>query len=280
MLNIPTPWWTDPANYKGSEAVPSELAIHAGPQGVAVVNAYASGATQVGWGLQDSEGNPSFMPRYKKREFAPQKKHASSPFAFVMRSLAVVAIDIDGKNGGIESAATLLGNAPKTLAQTSRGGNGFHLFYTVEDTWDPETGFSRFKDVIGLTTGIDIRSIGCIYRYPHQKWHLHTVTPLPALIEQKLEYKEAQRRVAVMRVENAATDKEEQLLLHRELEENLKRPIKVGQRNNVLFAIGSQLKDSHHADWEQLISDRAEDVGLDSWEIDKLIRNIHNYGSP
>ena len=59
--------------------------------------------------------------------------------------------------------------------------------------------------------------------------------------------------------------------------DDLKKPIPAGRRNNTLFAIGSQLRTAGIESWEQLITDKATEVGLDDDEIDKLILNITRY---
>jgi hypothetical protein len=61
------------------------------------------------------------------------------------------------------------------------------------------------------------------------------------------------------------------------LVEDLKKTIPAGRRNNTLFAIGSQLFLAGRADWETLVRDRAMELGLDSGETDKLVRNISAY---
>ena len=51
----------------------------------------------------------------------------------------------------------------------------------------------------------------------------------------------------------------------------------VGKRNVTLFAVGCKLKLGEVDNWPELVRARAEAVGLDDTEIDKLIENIEKY---
>src|SRR5690349_10217609 len=131
---MPTqPWWrTD--DYVESAPLPAHVFENPGvigPKGVALVRAWPSGMTDQGWGLQGKDGGEGFMPRYKRGEFLPRRilfgyDRGKWAFALVMRSVRLVCIDIDGKNGGFEHAKRL-GKLPPTLAETSKSGNGYHL---------------------------------------------------------------------------------------------------------------------------------------------------------
>jgi hypothetical protein len=67
-------------------------------------------------------------------------------------------------------------------------------------------------------------------------------------------------------------------MMQDQLIDELNKPITQGKRNNTLFAIGNQMRQGQVPDWEQLVSDRAVQVGLDGVEIDSLITNITRYG--
>src|SRR5690242_14456333 len=139
------PWWqTD--SYDDDVAVPSAFSNYAGPEGLALVRAWPDGRTDPGWGLQGANGGDGFMPRYMRGEFNERRvvygyDHGKWAFAFVMRSVRVVCIDIDGKNGGLEHAKRL-GALPPTMAETSKSGNGYHLFYRTDENWDDVRGFA------------------------------------------------------------------------------------------------------------------------------------------
>src|SRR5690606_23791437 len=107
-LTMSQPWWTLDS-YSRSTPIPSELERFAGPKGIALVKAFKSGATGKGW------GNEEFTHNYARSKFLPDPilrgfESGFFNFAFVMRSLRLVVIDIDGKNGGLESAGPFLGN--------------------------------------------------------------------------------------------------------------------------------------------------------------------------
>ena len=88
-----------------------------------------------------------------------------------------------------------LGILPPTLAETSKSGNGYHLFYLVsEDEWDPNAGFGMFGDRIGIEQGVDFRGTGCVYHYQSQRWNDRPLAELPDRIKDRL--KAAQQRKA------------------------------------------------------------------------------------
>jgi hypothetical protein len=204
-----------------------------------------------------------------------KKSHA---FAFIMRSMRVVCIDIDGKNGGLIHAGKL-GMLPYTLAETSKSGDGFHLFYTVEDEWDEEVGFARFSDRIGLEQGVDFRGTGCVYHYQSQRWNHRQITALPAHLVTRLEA-HTQAKVAATAVITKILDTEDEVevaLMQDQLLVDLAKPIPAGRRNNTLFAIGQQLKLAQVPDWDKHLHARALDVGLDIDEANKLVANVEKY---
>jgi len=280
------PWWrTD--TYAGSTPVPSVLSQYGGPAGVALVRAWRDGKTDPGWGL-GRPGDPEtqgFIWKYARSVFRKEPivhgyNNGRWNFAFVMRALRLVCIDIDGKNGGFDHAGQL-GMLPLTLAETSKSGDGYHLFYaTSEDVWDPAAGFAQFHDRIGLEQGVDLRATGCVYHHPQQRWNGREIVELPDHLKTRLTahtQAAAARTSSIMKtLENE--DPEEVLLMHDALIDDLKKPIPAGRRNNTLFAIGVQLRTAMVPAWDQLLFDRALDVGLDHDEAKKLVTNIERYG--
>lgn len=281
---MPRSWWeTD--TYDEPIPVPvGQLEPHAGPKGIAVVRTFADGTTDPGWGLQSKNGKPAFMEKYTKGGFRlspvlfgyEQKKHA---FAFIMRSMKVVCIDIDGKNGGLLHAGKL-GMLPLTLAETSKSGDGYHLFYTVsEDEWDDELGFAMLADRIGLEQGVDFRGTGCVYHYQSQRWNRRQIAELPQHLKVRLNtYKQAKIAAAVVISKILdSEDEAEVVMMQDQLLQDLAKPIPAGRRNNTLFAIGQQLKLAQVPDWEKHLHARALDVGLDMDEANKLVANVEKY---
>lgn len=279
---MPQPWWmTD--TYDNENAIPRELSDNAGPQGVAITRLWKDGKTDKGWGM------PDFMKAYVRGRYKlallktldgyRTGRHA---FAFIMRSMRVVCIDIDGKNGGFQHVGKL-GMLPYTLAETSKSGNGYHLFYLVSDEeWSDELGFAEFGDRIGIQQGVDFRGTGCVYHHSTQRWNNRTLAELPDHIKKMLRERQqsAAAQVAVITKVLDSGDEEEVLLMRDALVEDLKKPIPAGRRNNTLFAIGSQLFLAQASDWETLVRDRAYELGLDQDETNKLINNIRRYGTP
>ncbi len=278
------PWWrTD--TYDDSAALPAPFAETApvwGPQGPGLVALYDDGKTAKGWGLRGTNGEPGFMQRYMTRQFSSRRilfgvERGAWHWAFIMRSVNAIAIDIDGKNGGLEHAMEL-GFLPPTLAEPSRSGNGYHLFYQTDDTWDDLEGFSKYHDHIGIVTGVDIRGTGCIYHYPSQRWNHRNMAMLPEALANKLLLKQQQRSYAKTVIEKRLDlDEVEILMMHQELLEELAKPIPEGKRNSSLFAIGTKMLQAQVPDWQDKVIDRGLQLGLDAEELDKLVQNIERY---
>lgn len=247
-----------------------------GPKGPALVKLWNDGTTSRGWGSEE------FMARYLKKEFEPRRilhgyKYGRWNFAFVMRSMQYICIDIDGKNGGFDHVGEL-GFLPPTAAETSKSGNGYHLFYKVDDNWDLQEGFSSYKDHIGIVKGVDVRGVGCVYHYPTQRWNQRKPASAPFYLKQKLLQKVQQQRLQTSNIQKVLElDKEEIAMMHADLIDELAKPIAAGKRNNTLFAIGSKMKLAQVPNWDTLVGDRAAAVGLDDAEIDKILSNIRAY---
>jgi hypothetical protein len=283
-MESPKPWWmTD--TYDRDCGMPSAFLDSAGPNGVALVRAWTDGRTDQGWGLNPPKNSSEgFMPRYLRDDFNARSvlyghNKGKWAFAFVMRSVKLVCVDIDGKNGGLEHAKKL-GALPPTLAETSKSGNGYHLFYLHDETWDVDEGFGLIHDRIGIEQGVDIRSTGCVYHYDTQRWNGdRKPAPLPDYLRTLLLAKQQQRaqRAATVVAVLDSQDETEILLMHDALLTDLAKPIAAGKRNNTLFAIGQQMKTAQVPDWEAKIEDRAAQVGLSADEIDKLVANITRY---
>jgi hypothetical protein len=278
------PWWmTD--EYFSATPIPAEFEQHAGPHGIALVKAWQDGRTSRGWGLKPTEKSPGFMKSYESNTFRSDivtfgYESGRWSFAFVMRSLRMVCIDIDGKNGGLVEARKL-GMLPYTLAETSKSGDGFHLFYlTSDDQWDSETGFAMFNDRIALEQGVDLRSVGCVYHYKQQRWNNRALAELPQHLKDRLN-RDKQRSSGttdeIIKILDAG-DPTEVAMMHDTMITDLNKQIPAGRRNTTLFAIGSQMMQAQIPGWPRLVHDRALALGLDIEEADKLLHNIKKYG--
>lgn len=285
MQHSSTPWWRADA-YDVVEAVPPQFDHHwAGPRGIALVRAWPDGRTDAGWGLNPPNGSAEgFMPRYLRGEFNDKRvlygyDKGKWSFAWVMRSLRLVAIDIDGKNGGLDHAKRL-GMMPPTLAETSKSGNGYHLFYLVEEEWDDQKGYAILGDRIGIEQGVDFRATGCVYHHSQQRWNHRAPAVLPQHLFDLLKNREQKITANAERITKvlANSDPVEVLMMHDDITTRLARPIPAGKRNNTLFAIGSEMNQAQVPDWQNLLCERAVQLGLPDEEITKLIANIDRYG--
>lgn len=286
-LKTPGPPWWKTDIYDDAVPIPDSIAgvQVGGPHGIALVPAWDDGTTAPGWGLRSKQG-PGFITLYPQGRFRSDRalrgyEQDAWHFAFIMRSMKVIVIDIDGKNGGIESAPLLLGNAPPTLAETSKSGTGYHLYYETPDTWDPERGFAMFDDSIGIVQGVDIRDTGCVYHHKQQRWNGRPLAPLPQHIADRLIAKKNRRRAEASLVTAISEmDEMEKLMAHEHLLEELAKPVKIGKRNNTLYAIGTKLALAQVEDWEKKVEVRGEELGMGSDEVDKIINNISRYEVP
>lgn len=279
-----TPWWMSDEQYTGVTPVPQEIKSFAGPRGIALVRAWPDGRTDRGWGLKPTEKSPGFMKSYMAGKFRSDVVEFGFDsgrwnFAIVMRSVRLVCIDIDGKNGG-KVGANKLGMLPRTLAETSKSGDGYHLFYaTSEDVWDDDEGYGEFGDRIGLQQGVDLRAIGCVYHHKQQRWNDLPIVELPQHLKDQLKARiqktESQYQTIAATLD--AGDQTEILMMRDALVLDLDKPIPAGRRNNTLFALGSQMYMAGVADWRGLIERRAVDLGLDMQETNKLLNNIERY---
>ena len=280
------PWWRTDL-YDWDKALPQPFEDLAGPKGVALVKAWPDGRTDQGWGLIGPKDEPDngFARRYPRGEFNARRvlygfEKGKWNFAIVMRSVQLVCIDIDGKNGGLEHAKRL-GLMPPTLAETSKSGDGYHLFYSVDEPWTDNKGFGELSDRIGIEQGVDVRAVGCVYHHPTQRWNDRAPAPLPAHLKTLLIHREQKLTAETKRIETVLTndDPMEVLMLHDEIITELNKPIPHGKRNNTLFAIGNKMRLAQVEDWETKLRQRAIHVGLDQDETDKLIANIDRYGT-
>jgi Bifunctional DNA primase/polymerase, N-terminal len=276
------PWWRT-ENYSDAIGLPGSIDDLAGPNGTALVRVWPDGRTDSGWGLTSPKGD-GFMAKYLRNEFNPRRivygyDRGKWAFAFVMRSVRLVCIDIDGKNGGLDHAKHL-GMLPPTLAETSKSGDGYHLWYRYEEQWDHSTGFGSINDRISLEQGVDLRAVGCVYHYQQQRWNGRPVADLPDHLLQMLTARQQKLASATSRIEKvlANNDELEVLMLHDEIIADLKKPIDQGKRNTTLFAIGAQMQQAEVPGWEDLLKDRAIEVGLPADETLKIIANIERYG--
>lgn len=282
-LKIPPTWWKSD-QYTDATPMPDAIAGLGGPEGPGLIRVFDDGRTLPGWGLTGAKGGEGFMPRYNRREFRASKalyayNKVNHPFAFIMRSLNIVAIDIDGKNGGLDHAVEFLGNAPPTLAETSRSGNGFHLFYSTNELWDETTGYGELLgDHIGIVQGVDVRSTGCVYHFNTQRWNDRLIAPLPSYMETALLSRQTIREHNRSRISKIMEmEPEDRLMMQSELETELEKPIPAGKRNNTLYAIGVQMHQAAVPDWDTKLIDRAVRAGLTYAEAAKIADNVEKY---
>lgn len=277
-------WWKT-EQYTGKHLIPKEFQSLAGPKGVACVRVWPNGKTDSGWGMTPDKTGRTFAVNYDAHKFDQQIAligwlSRRWDFAFVMRSMKLVCIDIDGKNGGMSNIGKL-GMLPHTLAETSRSGDGYHLFYSTPwDTWDEDKGFAMFKDRIGVVPGVDVRAVGCVFHYDHQLWNDRPVVPLTDYLKDTWLARASKTDQALDEiVEMVARGEEDEVIAIRgKLVNDLNSTkIPVGKRNTTLYAIGVQMLLAGVPNWDDLVWQRALQVGLDKDEAHKLVGNVKKY---
>jgi len=264
-------WFEDRSQYTESTPIPKQIDYDK----LSLIRVFESGKTQPGWGAQE------FMQNYLNNAFDPQhairyfeKYH--QPFAIVMRSVPLVCIDIDGKNGGIQTAKSL--DLPPTLAETSKSGNGFHLFYRVPYSNWGSYGFSEYPDIIGLLPGIDVKGTGVVFHYPTQQWNTLDVGMLPPTLMEHIGTVRDVRRAARVTATGVQDMSEDDLVvLWADLLKDLGKKIEVGNRNERLYALGARLFASGYQDWARKVFDRGIELGLSPEELNGVLENIEKY---
>ena len=275
------PWWrTDEYSLSNhGDGLDLKDSTLWGPEGPALVPYFpATDKTGPGW------GRDSFMASYKRQVFRHRRVLAGvdrglHDYAFVRRAARLVCIDIDGKNGGLEYASRL-GYLPPTLSEVSKSGNGYHLFYLTDEEWDEHEGYAKYRDTIGLVTGVDIRATGCVYHKKGQRWNTRGLAPLPAHLSSLMLERQRKRAATAVTIEKTLQlEPEEIAMMHDALITELNKPIPNGKRNLTLFAIGSQMFLAKVENWAELVKERGRAIGLDEDELEKLAENIKRYGA-
>lgn len=258
----------------------------AGPKGIALVDVFSEGRTTPGWGPTATDKHDGFMREYEHGRFVarPRRTRFESkgrPFAFVMRSVNMLVLDIDrhlddGGADGFDGIKQLGIELPETMAETSKSGAGRHLFYRTHELWHPDHGYGAMADIIGLAPGVDLRIVGCVYHYETQRWNSHKLADAPTDLLDIIELHAAKKAARTTRVAAAGAgdlDDTEVLIMHDQLITQLAGDIKPGKRNVTLYAIGKDMYLADVPDWEDRIRDRGQQIGLDASEVEKIIAN-------
>lgn len=281
-------WYEDEKQYEHDHWIgpgaPGDREI-GGPKGFALLDVFSEGRTTPGWGLAATDKHDGFIREYERGRFLARPRvnrylEKGRPFAFVMRSMNMLAIDIDhhaepGSPNGFDSLLQIGFELPTTMAETSKSGAGRHLFYRTPDLWLPTEGYGVYDDVLGLVPGVDIRAVGCVYHYDTQRWNDLPVADAPQELLDMLELRRQKKQAHSTRLAAAAADMDdtEALIVHHDLKTQLAKPIPAGKRNATLYAIGRDMFLSDMPGWEDLIRDRATEIGIDSAEAEKIIAN-------
>ena len=99
---------------------------------------------------------------------------------------------------------------------------------------------------------------------------------MPANLWNQLRDKLVRREQAAAAISSiiATGDETEILIMHDSLIDDLAKPIKPGQRNTTLFAIGNKMRQAGIPDWKDRVELRAVKVGLDMSEAERITANI------
>jgi len=272
-MGRPGPQWFEDHEQYVNRDLPTQLGNW--PR-ASLVKVNSDGTTQKGWGQDDFVRNQEaghFPVEKSLRLFA----RYGQPYGIVMRSLPMLCTDIDGKNGGIGTSRVL--NLPRTLAERSKGGNGYHLFYSIPYTlWDPVYGYNEIPDIIGLIPGVDIKGTGIVFHYPNQMSNLLDVAPLPPSLHSLVSRaREIRHHARVTRADAENLDDEEKAILWDSLLTKLNARFAAGNSNNSLYKIGARMFSADYPDWQAEIARRGREIGKDEREISEIIKNIENY---
>lgn len=241
---------------------------------LSLIRVYGSGKTQPGW------GNKNFLTNLNKGAFDPtralrlyEKYH--QPFAFVMRSVPYVCVDVDGKNGGIETSNAL--RLTRTAAELSKSQSGYHIVYELPlSVWDPLYGYNQFPDFNGLIPGVDIRGVGAMFHFHNQRWNNLEPAPIPESLAKLIgKATEIRRLTRARKVKDM--DPEDLAIMHDEMKMKLLKPIPKGQRNATLYKLGARMCMANYPAWDVELMKRGEQLGLDEQELVEIIQHIERY---
>ena len=265
-------WFEDNEQYTIEGAIPEQFRFET----LSLVKVYPNGKTQPGWGAKD------FMTNMRAGAFRAGKaldfyQRHGQPFGFVMRSLPILCVDIDGKNDGIVTARVM--NLPRTLAERSRSLNGYHLYYRMPYTnWNEERGYDELPDITGLLPGVDIKATGVVFHYPNQRWNEEDIALLPpSLMELLGRIKSMKWSSRITKEGTQNMDPDELVIVHDMIKKELNGDFEVGNRNNRLYAIGAQMYTTGYPAWDTVLFDRGVEIGLELSEMAEMIRNIEKY---
>jgi len=264
-------WFEDNEQYTVETPIPEEFQYGR----LSLVRVYPNGKTQPGWGAKDFVTNQEkgLFEKEKALEFYEKYRQ---PFAFVMRSVPLLCVDIDGKNDGIVTARVM--NLPRTLAETSKSGNGYHLYYRMPYTNYGERGFDELPDITGLLPGVDIKATGVVFHYPNQRWNNSGIEMIPPTLMELLGRIKSMRWSARVTKEGTSNmDPDELVIVHDLIKHDLYGKFELGNRNNKLYAIGAQMYATGYPAWDTALYDRGLEIGLEMSELSEMIRNIEKY---
>lgn len=270
-----TQWFEDKGQYIDESPLPSFLNTRY--SNLSLVRIYPEiEKVQPGWGVKEFAHNQSigaFRPKRALRFYERYKQ----PFAIVMRSIPYLCVDIDGKNGGIETSQILF--LPETAAELSKSGNGYHLFYEIPNAvWSKTKGYDQLPDLNGMIPGVDIRGCGIVYHYPGQRWNGLAPAPIPKSLEKLVSRTATSRYQSRLTKQGAdALDPDERVILHDELKESLAQKMPQGARNSRMFAIGAKMHAAGYPSWDTALYDRGQEIGLDLEEVTSIIKSIEKY---
>ncbi|QGH78643.1 DNA primase/polymerase [Microbacterium phage Wesak] len=271
-----TQWFEDQKQYTETEPVAPEI-TQSYDKTLDLIRLYPNGKTQSGWNVKE------YMENHDRGAFKPRRAlkyydRYGMPFGMVMRSVPLVGIDIDGKNGGVETSGAL--RLTRSLAETSKSGNGYHVVYSVPYTqWHETRGYDELPDIIGLLPGVDIKGTGILFHFPSQKWNKLPIAPLPQSLFELISNARDSRRLRRLSRATSKTDidPDDLVIIHDQLKTELNGRFVKGGRNQKLFAIGAQMRTAGYPNWEQALYDRGLEIGLDLDEITSVINNIESY---
>ena len=268
-------WYEDDSQY----VVEDGLAERTWPATLGLVHVFKNIdgdlVTTNGWGANQ------FWENHSAGKFAPapylRRFQFGRAFGIIMRSVPYVCVDIDGKNGGIQASRILM--LPPTLAEKSKSGNGYHLFYRVPDAqWLEPVGYAEYNDSNGIIPGVDIRATGIVYHYPSQRWNTNQIANIPLSLKRLLDSHETSRKNRLEQARKILTGEDAELEAD-ELMIDLQSPIPQGKRNTWLFAWGCRAA-RYVPNWHLKLVERAVELGLSSKEAVGIAESVIKYGIP
>jgi hypothetical protein len=220
---------------------------------------------------------------------ATKEKVVGKDHALLMKSINVLCVDIDGKNGGMDNLHKL-GYLPPTLAEISRSGTGYHLYYSLTDAQN-STFSMDFAGKSALATGVDIKTQGLVFQAvatsKHQMYNARQLSLIPDSLANLVELNTIKKQKARVFFKSPQGLKELEKKRQAQPKDEWDwsslgtpcsgyclSPIPQGMRNDSLYTFGLAKMANGETDWEKHMGHAARKSNIPNDELGVLVGQV------